>query len=280
MRVRSLLILATMLLGVMMLSGVALAVTKTCTTDPCEGTNGPDRLTGTSAENQIYGLGGPDYINGKAAADKLYGGRGQDEVRGKGGRDYISGGRVTDDLFGGRGSDTIKAQDGYKDYIDCGLGDDTAYVDADLDTWVNCENVRPSDGTPKGVDAVFGTGRLGAEFGSPQLHVKAKSTGTTPNDAQGRFLIKYPDDTRIRGPIRCLAITGNEARLVGRIESASGPRQENGTFEKGGYVRIGVRDAGDKDQANFSRSEQTFTSCNGENPNLEVVEGNFVVKDI
>jgi hypothetical protein len=40
MRLRSLLILATMLLGVMMLSGVALAVTKTCTTDPCEGTNG------------------------------------------------------------------------------------------------------------------------------------------------------------------------------------------------------------------------------------------------
>ncbi len=280
MRVRSLLILATMALGVMLLGGVALAVNKTCTTNLCKGTNGPDRLTGTDAKNQIYGFGGPDYINGKAAADQLYGGRGGDTVYGKDGRDYINGGRVSDKLFGGRGNDTISAQDGYKDYIDCGPGDDTANVDADLDTWVNCENVRPPDGTPKGADAVFGTGRLGAEFGSPQLHVKAKSTGASPNDSQGRFLITYPDGTRVRGPILCLAVTGNEARLVGRIESASGPREANGTFENGEYVRIGVRDNGTNDQANFSPGEPSFTSCNGENPNLDVVQGNFVVKDV
>ncbi len=77
-----------------------------------------------------------------------------------------------------------------------------------------------------------------------------------------------------------MAITVTEARLVGRIESASGPRQENGTFERGEYVRIGVRDDGTNDQANFSPGEPSFTSCNGENPNLEVVEGNFVVKDV
>ena len=33
-------------------------------------------------------------------------------------------------------------------------------------------------------------------------------------------------------------------------------------------------------RANFLPGEQTFTSCNGENPNLDVVEGNFVVKDV
>jgi hypothetical protein len=208
------------------------------------------------------------------------GGRGGDTVYGKDGGDYINGGRVSDKLFGGRGNDTIKAQDGYKDYIDCGPGDDTAYVDADLDTWANCENVRPSDGTPKGADAVFGTGRLGAEFGSPQLHFKAKSIGTSPIDAQGRFLIKYPDGTRVRGTILCLAVTGNEARLAGRIESASGPREANGTFERGEYVRIAVRDDGTNDQANFSPGEASFTSCNGENPNLDVAQGNFVVKDV
>ena len=45
-------------------------------------------------------------------------------------------------------------------------------------------------------------------------------------------------------------------------------------------MRIGVLDAGyDYDKANFSPGEQTFTSCNGETPNLDVWEGNFVVKE-
>jgi hypothetical protein len=34
------------------------------------------------------------------------------------------------------------------------------------------------------------------------------------------------------------------------------------------------------DKANFSRSEPQFTSCNGEDPTLDVVEGTgFVVKE-
>jgi hypothetical protein len=45
-------------------------------------------------------------------------------------------------------------------------------------------------------------------------------------------------------------------------------------------VRIGVLDAGEDDKANFSAGEQRFTSCNGETPNLDVVEGKgFVVKE-
>jgi len=139
---RAVLILATMMLGVVMLSGVVLAKNVT-------GTNGVNELKGTNKADKIRGLGGSDYINGRAAADELYGGRGKDEVRGQRGRDYISGGRVTDDLFGGRGNDTIKAKDGYKDYVNCGAGaNDKAYVDADLDTWVNCEDVPGGNGGP------------------------------------------------------------------------------------------------------------------------------------
>ena len=77
----------------------------------------------------------------------------------------------------------------------------------------------------------------------------------------------------------CLAVNGNEARLVGRIGSVSGPKADNGTFEKGEYVRIGVLDGGENDKANFSPGEQAFTSCNGENPNLAVLEGNFIVEE-
>jgi hypothetical protein len=136
------------------------------------------------------------------------------------------------------------------------------------------------------VEKVSGKGELGSEFGNPRLRVEAESAGTNPDDAQGTFSITYPgdpdvarDNTYVRGTILCMAVTGNEAQLVGRIGSASGPRADNGTFEKGEYVRIGILDNATNDKANFSPGEETFTSCNGEDPNLEVLEGNFVVEE-
>src|ERR671912_216289 len=260
MRIRALLILATTLLGVMALSGAALAATKTCSANPCVGTNGADRLKGTDAKNEIRGLRGPDYIAGKPRADELYGGRGQDEVRAGNGRDRVFGGRGRDELYGGGGNDTMNAQDGYKDNVNCGLGTDTAYVDRLDRVNEDCENVFVSGGPgpdPVG-DKVSGKGELGSAYGNP--HVAR-------------------DNTYVRGTIRCLAVSGKDARLVGRIGSSSGPRADNGQFEKGEYVRIGVLDGGDNDKANFSPGEQTFTSCNGETPNLDVLEGNFVVEE-
>jgi hypothetical protein len=289
MRLRALLILATTLLGVMMLSGAALAVTKTCSANPCVGTNGPDRLKGNSTKNEIRGLRGPDYIAGKQRSDELYGGRGQDEVRAGNGRDRVFSGRGRDELYGGGGNDTMNAQDGYKDNVNCGLGTDTAYVDRRDRVNEDCENVFVAGGGPEPnpvVDKVSGKGELGSAYGNPQLRVNAESAGPNPDDAQGTFSITYPgdpdvarDNTYVRGTIRCMAVSGNEARLVGRIGSASGPRADKGTFEKGEYVRIGVLDNATNDKANFSGGEQTFTSCNGEPPNLDVLEGNFVVEE-
>ena len=151
---RAELILATMLLGVIVLSGVALAVTKACTTNPCEGTSGPDTLNGNASRNLIEGNPGADYIAGKGAADKLYGNRDNDEVHGGDGPDNINGGKHSDSdtLYGENGNDTIIAVEefspGRQDYIDCGAGTDTAYVDGytqnEVDVVVNCENVVPS----------------------------------------------------------------------------------------------------------------------------------------
>jgi hypothetical protein len=289
MRLRALLILATTLLGVIALSGAALAATKTCSTNPCEGTNGADRLKGTDAKNEIRGLAGPDYVAGKQRADELYGCRGQDEVRAGNGRHRVFGGRGRNALYGGGGTDTMNAQDGYKDNVNCGLGTDTAYVDRRDRVNEDCENVFVAGGgqgpTPV-VDKVSGKGELGSAYGNPRLRVNAESAGTNPDDAWGTFSITYPgdldvarDNTEVRGTIRCTAVTGNVARLVGRIGSASGPRADNGTFEKGEYVRIGVVDNASNDKANFSPGEETFTSCNGETPNLDVLEGNFVVEE-
>jgi Ca2+-binding RTX toxin-like protein len=145
------LILATMSLGVIVLSGVALALAN-CTTSHCEGTNEPDMLIGNARENMIEGLMGADYIAGKGARDRLFGGRDNDKLHGGGGPDKIHGGKHSDSdtMYGENGNDTIYAVEefstGWQDYIDCGDGIDTAYVDvSEVDIVAeNCENVVPS----------------------------------------------------------------------------------------------------------------------------------------
>jgi Ca2+-binding RTX toxin-like protein len=124
-----------LLVGVIVLSGVALAVDKS-------GTFEDDVLPGTSQLDRIYGLGAADTIRAKEGNDDCYGGSGDDEVRCGPGNDRIDGGFGEDDLFGGAGNDTISAADGRVDQINCGPGDDTAYVDEhDVYDDVNCEEV-------------------------------------------------------------------------------------------------------------------------------------------
>src|SRR5829696_7762940 len=202
MRLRALLIVATTLLGVLVLGGAALAATKTCSANPCVGTNGPDRLNGTDAKNEIRGLRGPAYIAGKQRADELYGGRGQDEVRAGNGRDRVFGGRGRDELYGGGGNDTMNAQDGYKDNVNCGLGTDTAYVDRLDRVNEDCENVFVAGGGPEPnpvVDKVSGKGELGSAFGNPQLRVTPSLQGLTPTTH------------RVRSPSRIAAIRTSRA---------------------------------------------------------------------
>jgi hypothetical protein len=288
MRRRALLIVATMVLGVVLLSGVALAKNIT-------GTFGQDNLRGTNQLDRIYGLGAADTISGLGGPDDLYGGSGQDEVRARDGNDRIDGGFGSDELFGGGHNDTISAADGYTDNVNCGRGIDTAYVDRVDRVNKDCENVfvaggqKPTPEPTPGVDKVSGTGVLGGDVGNPTLQVNAKSTGTNPDDAQGTFYITYPDaptatpqpNTKVAGSIVCLDVTGNKARLVGRINSAVGPQAEgtNPKFRNDQYVRIGVLDNGNDDKANFSAGAPSFTSCIGEEPTLDVVAGSFVVKE-
>ena len=136
MRRRALLIMATMMLGVLLLGGVALA-------DTIDGTSGPDDLVGTDKDDVIHASGGADYVSGLAGPDLLYAGAGNDTVVGRDGNDRIYGNVGSDTLFGNESNDTINsAGDGEKDVVKCGIGkNDTAYVD-EID-WVkeNCENV-------------------------------------------------------------------------------------------------------------------------------------------
>lgn len=79
------------------------------------GTNGADRLSGTSLDDLLEGLGGNDVLFGLSGDDKLLGGGGNDTLSGGNGDDKLVGGFGKDKLDGGLGSDLMQG----------GTGDDT-----------------------------------------------------------------------------------------------------------------------------------------------------------
>ena len=65
------------------------------------------------------------------------------------------------------GNDIVNAKDGEADTIDCGVGNDTATVDA-IDTVANCENVNTTgSGTPAARPAPAATSRPARRPTSP-----------------------------------------------------------------------------------------------------------------
>lgn len=66
-----------------------------------------DELTGTSAQDFIYGLDGNDLILGGGGNDRLFGGNGEDHLHGSDGADILDGGNHDDMLFGGANNDTL-----------------------------------------------------------------------------------------------------------------------------------------------------------------------------
>ena len=72
---RTILLMATMALTVLVASGVALAATRI-------GTDGPDTLRGTKGDDNLIGQGANDTLLSLAGDDTLLGGPGKDVVNG------------------------------------------------------------------------------------------------------------------------------------------------------------------------------------------------------
>jgi RTX calcium-binding nonapeptide repeat (4 copies) len=130
---RTLLLLASMGLAVLLATGVALAAN-------IKGDENNNVLTGTSSRDTIIPFGGNDTV---------YALGGNDDVRHSYGNDYIFGGSGDDTLRGGFGNDVIWGGPD-KDLIDCaylesrdkGEAYDTAYASrADRDVVVDCKTV-------------------------------------------------------------------------------------------------------------------------------------------
>jgi Ca2+-binding RTX toxin-like protein len=104
------------------------------------GTPRNDQLVGTPQADQIYALGGNDSIRARGGNDEIHGqgdgdrikaGAGDDESHGGGGPDSMWAGRGADRQFGGPGDDVLHAlaDDDQMDGLDCGSGQDVAWLD-------------------------------------------------------------------------------------------------------------------------------------------------------
>jgi Ca2+-binding RTX toxin-like protein len=108
---RTMVLLATMALTLLVASGVALAVTKIGGPGPdtLKGTNGDDNLLGKGGNDRIFGLGGRDNLLGDSGRDLVTGGN---ENRSFGGDKNVVGGPGNDAVIGGLDSDNVVGQEG------------------------------------------------------------------------------------------------------------------------------------------------------------------------
>jgi len=205
MKLRVGLILATMVLVGMLLSGVVLA--QRLVGGPGHnnymGTKGTDYIYGGAGADDLGGKEGVDYIFGQPGNDRMHGGRGRDTIDGGRGTDTAwgdegkddltaefkhykassiqaaeaKGGRKPDKLLGGDGKDTIRAKNGKRDIIRGGPGRDKAYVDPRVDKVTGVE-VKPAGNSPP---------------------VAAPDEMTVPQDDNGTTIDVLANDTDIDG---------------------------------------------------------------------------------
>lgn len=141
--------LATVVLAMVLTSGVALAVNQIkCPNrdgDRCIGTAKMDEMIGSRGDDTIRGRGGADIIEGRGGSDEMHGERGNDRVVAA--RCGLSTGAK---IFGGRGNDdvTVTSDCGAlavvppPDKVDCGPGYDVVRgVDPDDRISPDCEQV-------------------------------------------------------------------------------------------------------------------------------------------
>jgi serralysin len=129
---RTMLLLATMALTLLVASGVALAVTRI-------GTEGPDTLRGTNGADNLLGKGGNDALFALGGNnDNLVGGEGKDWVLGGnadrpfGGYKNLLGGPDNDGVLGGKDSDIMVGGSG-NDFLYGHTGSDSLVGDEGKD---------------------------------------------------------------------------------------------------------------------------------------------------
>jgi len=166
---RTILLVVTMALTLLVASGVALAITKIGGPGPntLRGTKGADNLLGRGGNDVLYGLGGSDNLLGEKGKDwvfggnerrpqggdknlvggpgndGVFGGKGTDNVLGGSGNDVADGGSAPDKILGGDGNDVIDPfnRPAKRDLVTCGSGFDRVLADREDVVAPDCERV-------------------------------------------------------------------------------------------------------------------------------------------
>jgi RTX calcium-binding nonapeptide repeat (4 copies) len=172
---RTMLLLATVTLSLLVASGIALAVNKIGTDhrDFLKGTDGADNLVGKGDSDRIFGLAGKDNLIGGPGKDMVVGGnehlfpsggdksllggpgndvvlggKGSDSIFGNEGNDFVGNGpnRSADRIFAGGGNDVVGAVNApaSRDVVVCGDGFDRVFADTRDTIAPDCEKVADS----------------------------------------------------------------------------------------------------------------------------------------
>jgi Ca2+-binding RTX toxin-like protein len=154
---RTIVMLSTMALTLLVASGVALAVTEI-------GTDGPDTLRGTNRADNLLGEGGNDALFGLGGRDNLLGGAGKDWVLGgnerrrQGGDKNLLGGPGNDGVLGGKGSDNASGDSG-NDFVYGDTGSDSTMGEEGrdlIDGWTGSDRMVGGAGGDFLVDGLLG----------------------------------------------------------------------------------------------------------------------------
>jgi Ca2+-binding RTX toxin-like protein len=158
---KTILVLTSVALAMLVAGGVAWAATVQCPLDRfiCQGTNKADTMFGNNKSNVIYGRNGGDTMYGRGNADGLRGGPRSDKLYGDRGVDRLFGNGGSDKLYGGIGNDEMwsagygNGRDLSDDYIRGGAGNDVLF--ATHDRYSNNYAVL-TNYLQRGVDRVYG----------------------------------------------------------------------------------------------------------------------------
>jgi Ca2+-binding RTX toxin-like protein len=175
---RTMVLLATTALTLLVASGVALAVTRigTDSRDTLRGTNRADTLIGKGGNDTLYAKRGHDNLLGSPGKDIVWGGKaccggslsdysgGEKNLLGGDGNDVVVGGKGSDNILGGDGNDFLASgppgessanrlsagdgndvilvrQPGVKDIVGCGGGFDRVFGERIDVVASDCERV-------------------------------------------------------------------------------------------------------------------------------------------
>ena len=159
MRKKTVVVLVSMALAVVLSGGFALAASADPTYiyceagSSCQGTSGPDVIYGTASADVILPSGGDDVVYAKGGNDQVRHSFGNDRIRGGLGADTLRGGFGKDRIYGNKPATTLTGAqsddvgDGTRDLIDCAYlvsrdnsGPDVGYGADPADVVVDCSN--------------------------------------------------------------------------------------------------------------------------------------------